>query len=70
MIYPDAPAHPCRPSQAHKGLTIRQAYAMAAMQSLSQNEGLAHWGESAIAESAFAQADAMIAFENGEVNGE
>ena len=71
-VDPNAPAHPCRPSEAHKGLTIRQAYAMAAMQglfaSLAGTEFFGHPGCQEVADYAFDQADAMIAHENGEVS--
>jgi hypothetical protein len=67
-VDPNAPAYPCRPSEAHKGLTIRQAYAMAAMQGFSACEAFADYESPIIAPFAFAQADAMIAHENGEAS--
>ena len=67
-VDPNAPAHPCRPSDKWKGLTIRQAYAMAAMQGFNACEAFADYKSPIIASFAFAQADAMIAHENGEAS--
>jgi hypothetical protein len=64
-VGPNAPAYPCRPSEAHKGLTIRQAYAMAAMQGLSASDSHSYSPACEISRFAFDQADAMIAHENG-----
>jgi len=64
-VDPNAPAHPCRPSEAHKGLTIRQAYAMAAMQGMIADPAMDD-GFCQIAFLSFQMADALIAFENQE----
>ncbi len=66
MTDPNSPAHPCRPSEAHKGLTIRQAYAMAAMQGLNSLPYVKGKDSVLMSKIAFTQADAMIAFENAE----
>lgn len=84
MIEPNSPAYPVQPmnsvgpvADTFMGLTIRQRYAMAAMQGmmsvpadellrLSGNgkefDTVGEW----IAENSFSMADAMIAFENKE----
>ena len=78
-VDPNAPAHPCRPSDKWKGLTIRQAYAMAAMQGLLADHKTIlavaksekkHGDKdfSSYALTAFDVADQMIAHENGEAS--
>ena len=73
------PAYPCAPSQAFKGLTIRQAYAMAVLQGMysdiavlgAATEGKAEEDcDAAVAKQCFTQADAMIAHENAQAHTE
>ena len=66
-VDPNAPAYPCRPSEAHKGLTIRQAYAMAAMQG-SVCDAESYPSMKLLVEDAFKFADLMISHENGEAS--
>ena len=63
-VDPTAPAYPCKASE-FSGLTIRQAYAMAAMQGLSASDSHSYSPACEISRFAFDQADAMIAHENG-----
>ena len=65
---PNAPAYPCAASQEFKGLTIRQAYAMAAMQGFLSNPAMRFSSTSDLPILCYEQADAMIAHENGEAD--
>ena len=78
---PNAPAYPCAPSQAFKGLTKREYIAVEAMKAVIGNQvqvnNLIKASEEvgvcmteALVSRAFTTADAMIAHENGEVGGE
>lgn len=62
MIDPNAPAYPCRPSEAHKGLTKREHIAVEAMKGIlsSRIEGEPWPCEDELCDRAVEYADALI----------